>query len=349
MTTVADALKKGDITTAKAAYKKFDDGWYDVEVEVRTRSKDLYREIEDNMTKVGRELLRNDKPDAATIVPTVTNLQGSFDKALKTAQSDKTAVAKNTPISGAEVETATKKVSDYLKGKSDSLVITTGAFVTAVKARDLNKSKAAYQTARFDYESIEFLAEAFSEFDVAIDARPDDFPQAENDPTWTGFHPLEKAIFKDAKLTDATDKLADKLLVDITKLRDEIKKMEIDPTLAINGAAELIEEIQAGKITGEEERYSHTDLNDFKANLQSARLVYDTYAPFVKQRNAVLDSDLVTQFGEVEQSIKGFFDAQGVATDYSKVDDKTRKAIAQKVEALADSFSRVAGTLGLKV
>jgi iron uptake system component EfeO len=351
LTATGEALKKNDVEAAKTAYKKFDDGWYDVEDSVRGRSKDLYREIEDAMTKVGRELLRNEKPVVGEIVPALETLQQKYATAIKTVESSaaSTSATKAPAISGADVTAATAKVSEYLKGKADSLVKTTGDFAAAVKSRDLAKAKAGYETARFDYESVEFLAEAFSEFDVAIDARPDDFPQGENDLNWTGFHPLEKAIYSDGKLDERTDQLADKLVTDVTALRDEIQKMTIDSAVAINGAAELIEEIQAGKITGEEERYSHTDLNDFRANLQSAKFVYTTFGPFMQQRNPVLDTDLKERFDEVEKSIAPYFNAQGQATDYKKVDDATRKALAQKVEALADSFSRVAGTLGLKV
>lgn len=344
------ALKKDDLEGARKAYKAFDDGWYDIESIVRTRSKEAYRDIEQAMTKVGRELLRNEKPVSADVLPLLATLQSTYGASVKAAETAKpVAVAKVPAISGAEVEAATSKVSEYLMSRTDGLVKTTGDFAAAVKARDLAKAKTGYTVARFDYESVEFLAEAFKDFDVAIDARPDAFPQGETDPNWTGFHPLEKAIFVDGKLDERTDKLADGLVKDVTALRDEIKKMTIDPVVAIGGAAELIEEIQAGKITGEEERYSRTDLNDFRANLQSAKFVYDTYGPFVQQRNAVLHTEVQNRLSEVEKAIAPLFDAQGVATDYTKVDDKTRKILAQKVEALADAFSRVSGTLGLKV
>jgi iron uptake system component EfeO len=348
LTETTEALKKNDVDAAKTAFKKFDNGWYDVEEAVRVTSRDLYRDVEDITSNIGRSLLRSDNPVSAEVLPLVQSLEQKYGEAIKQVEGSKAVLGpKQPPISGKEVESATGKVSEYLKGKSDSLVKTTTAFVEAVKSRNIAKSKTAYETARFDYESIEFLAEAFSEFDVVIDARADAFPQGENDPKWTGFHPLEKAIFVDGRLDGQTDRLADQLLKDITALNQEIVKLEIDPTVAISGAAELIEEIQAGKITGEEERYSHTDLNDFKANLQSARLVYDAYSPFLRPRNSALDDDLKTRFSEVEQSISGFF-PNGKAVDYTKVDENARKAIAQKVEALADSFSRVSGTLGLK-
>jgi iron uptake system component EfeO len=348
LTATSDALKKNDIATAKASFTKLKDTWDDVESAVKNRSKEAYQAFEEALDKVDRALVRATNPTVADVTPLVATLQTRFDEAVKLIQSVKLAPPAPT-ISGPEVDAAAAKVSDYMKSNADTLVKNTGEFVKAIKSRDITKAKATYEAARSYYESIEFLAEAFPDFDAAIDARPDDFPQGEKDPTWTGFHPLEKAIYADGKLDDNTDKLADKLLTDITALRDEISKLKIDPAQAIAGAGELIEEIQAGKITGEEERYSHTDFNDFKANLASAKFIFETYSPFIKQRNSTLESDLRDNFSSVEKSIAPFFNAQGVATDYSKVDDTTRKVLAQKVEALADSYSKVAGTLGLKI
>ena len=41
------------------------------------------------------------------------------------------------------------------------------------------------------------------------------------------------------------------------------------------GASELIEEVSQGKITGEEDRYSKTDLWDFHANLEGSQAVIE--------------------------------------------------------------------------
>ena len=51
-----------------------------------------------------------------------------------------------------------------------------------------------------------------------------------------------------------------------------------------NGAKELLDEVATGKVTGEEERYSHTDLVDFKANVEGAETSYELLKP-VASRN----------------------------------------------------------------
>ena len=49
------------------------------------------------------------------------------------------------------------------------------------------------------------------------------------------------------------------------------------------GAAELIEEVSSGKITGEEDRYSKTDLYDFNANLEGSQAAIERLAPALRE------------------------------------------------------------------
>ena len=53
------------------------------------------------------------------------------------------------------------------------------------------------------YERIEPLVALFPELDGKIDAREDDFPKKAKDPTWTGFHPIERALWHDGRITAA--------------------------------------------------------------------------------------------------------------------------------------------------
>ena len=55
---------------------------------------------------------------------------------------------------------------------------------------------------------------------------------------------------------------------------------ELDYTLDIvEGSRGLLEEIAGGKVTGEEEYWSRTDLWDFQANLDGAREAYEGVEP----------------------------------------------------------------------
>ena len=70
-----------------------------------------------------------------------------------------------------------------------------------------------------------------------------------------------------------------------------------------NGAKELLDEVATGKITGEEEAFSHTDLVDFQANLDGAKKAYDVLRPLVSDEEllATLDAAFVDGPGGARQ------------------------------------------------
>ena len=64
---------------------------------------------------------------------------------------------------------------------------------------------------------------------------------------------------------------ADRLYEDTLELQKRISELAFPPGKVVGGAADLIEEVAASKISGEEERYSRTDLWDFRANVDGAQ------------------------------------------------------------------------------
>ncbi len=56
----------------------------------------------------------------------------------------------------------------------------------------------------------------------------------------------------------------------------------------VGGAAGLIEEVAASKINGEEDRYSHTDLWDFRANVEGSQKIVDLLRPQLQKANPEL-------------------------------------------------------------
>lgn len=134
----------------------------------------------------------------------------------------------------------------------------TKAFTDAIKAGDIEKAKALYAPTRQHYERIEPIAELFSDLDGSIDAREDDYEQKAADPKFTGFHRLEKALFGD-NTTKGMDQYADQLYTDVVDLQKRISELAFPPSKVVGGAVGLIEEVAASKISGEEDRYSHTD------------------------------------------------------------------------------------------
>ena len=133
-------------------------------------------------------------------------------------------------------------------------------------AGDIAEAKDLFAYAREPYERIEPIAEAFGDLDPAIDAREGDVPEAK----WTGFHRIEKALWVDEDLTGMAP-VAKKLVADVRLLQELTRQVDLEPAQVANGASELLGEVANSKITGEEDRYSHTDLWDFEANVEGRR------------------------------------------------------------------------------
>lgn len=234
----------------------------------------------------------------------------------------------------------------YVQGEAKELVVKTEAFVAAVKAGEIDKAKSLFASTRVHYERIEPIAELFNELDPAIDAREDDFKDGPKDANFTGFHRLEHALWveKDVK---GVQTVADKLLEDVKKLQTEIDELNFPPTKVVGGAAALIEEVAGSKITGEEDRYSHTDLSDFQANVDGAQKIVDLFRTPIAEKNKALLDKVDANIKQVNEILAKYKTADGFA-DYGKLTKADRNALQVPINALAEDLSQLRGTLGLK-
>jgi iron uptake system component EfeO len=257
----------------------------------------------------------------------------------KTDQSPFT-VTGDTATSAAPDDALTESVRAYrayLADQTASLTKATTTFVKAVKTGDIQKAKSLFARTRTYYERIEPVAETFGDLDPMIDARVNDVADTDE---WTGFHRIEKALWDDADLT-GMGTYADKLLTDVKDLEQRIGTLEIAPEQIANGAVGLMDEVAKSKITGEEDRYSHTDLWDFAANVAGAREIIDVLSPTLRERDQALLTRIDSQFGDVMASLATYQTKDGYA-DYSAVTDAERRTMTQQVNALAESLSKVA-------
>ena len=108
--------------------------------------------------------------------------------------------------------------------------------------------------------------------------------------TWTGWHRLEKALWTDGDLT-GLGPVAAQLATDVRELQRRVPTADMTVASIGNGAKELLDEVATGKITGEEEAFSHTDLVDFQANLDGAKKAYDLLRPLVSDAGPVARLD----------------------------------------------------------
>jgi iron uptake system component EfeO len=232
----------------------------------------------------------------------------------------------------------TQSYHDYVVTEVDQLATATKQFTDAVRAGDMEKAKQAFPMARLHYETIEPVAESFGDLDPSIDARLDD---VDNPAGWTGFHRIEKSMWQD-KTLDGMSPIADKLDADLVTLKSKVAGETYQTAQLANGAVELLNEVSTKKVTGEEDRYSHTDLWDFAANVDGARKCFELLKPALAAKDPDLAQRLEARFGEVTDKLATYRQGEGYV-DYSTVPQDQRRELADAVNALAEPLSRVAG------
>ena len=215
------------------------------------------------------------------------------------------------------------------------------AFVAAVKAGDVEQAKAEFAKARVPYETIEPVAESFGNLDPDIDARVNDVAKGQK---WTGFHRIEQALWE-KDTTKGMAPIADKLLADVQTLEAKTRSLAYQPDELANGANGLLDEVASSKITGEEDRYSHTDLSDFLANVTGSQTTFGLLAPALKAKDPKLEADIAARFDAVQQELKTL-GPDGSFPSYDTVDDQERQQLSDLVAALAKPMKQISDALG---
>ncbi|MFJ3792306.1 iron uptake system protein EfeO [Kitasatospora sp. NPDC090091] len=233
----------------------------------------------------------------------------------------------------------------YAQEQADLTVPAVEAFAAAIKAGDVEKAKSLYAPSRTGWERTEPVAESFGDIDPKTDTREDGLEAGQE---WTGWHKLEKSLFADAKIGDDEKKLADQLVTDLKDWQKKIPEAEITATSMANGAKELLDEVATGKITGEEDRYSHTDLADFAANVEGAKKAYELLKPVASEKDAELAKTLDSEFAATEALLAKYKQADGTYTSYDKVADAERKTFSDAVNALGEPLSKLAAAVVVK-
>ena len=241
----------------------------------------------------------------------------------------------------AKLAEATAGWKRYVTSQVDALVPKTQEFVDAVKKGDVASAKTLFPVSRSYWERIEPVAESFGDIDPKIDGREDD----ERDPgvQWTGYHRLEKDLWVTGLQPDS-NAIADQLMADIKDLQSRVAPLSFTPVELANGAKELLDEVATGKITGEEDRYSHTDLWDFKANVEGSQGAVSALRPVIDDKDKQLGPTLDARFKAVDDLLATYQTADGYKL-YTDLTDADKKKMSEAVDALAEPVSQVAGVV----
>ncbi len=251
------------------------------------------------------------------------------------------------------LQRAAVEYAGYVDNQIQFLIPPVQQLRAAIAAGNLPAAQAAYARARPFYERIEPVAESFPDLDASIDLRIGD---VEAGTPWTGFHPIEKALFV-TKSTKGLLPLADQLIVDVKDLQTKTATLAAataanngkgyQPFEIANGASGLLDEVLKSKITGEEEAYSRIDLLDFQANVEGSLQAFATLEPALDQLDPTLVPTISGKFDALSTILDTYRDpkALGGWTPYQDLTPADKKKLTDALLAVQEPLSAISAKI----
>jgi len=248
-----------------------------------------------------------------------------------------------TTVDAELVTDASDQYAAFVRDEVAALDAKTRQFAELVKAGDDDAARALYADARMHWERIEPVAESFGDLDPRLDLREADL---EHGATWTGWHRFEKELWPPAAApyTPLTAEerldLAGQLVADTADLADRVQTLSYDPAQLGAGAKELLDEVATGKVTGEEEIWSHTDLWDFQANVDGARTAFEVLQPIVRATDPTLADTISDRFATLQTLLDQHRRGTGFVYYDALTEDQVGQ-LADAVNALGEPLSQL--------
>ncbi|MFA9492884.1 iron uptake system protein EfeO [Streptococcus sp. E17BB] len=235
----------------------------------------------------------------------------------------------------------TKDYQAFVEQQIDQLLTDTEKWAELLKAGKLEEAKAQYPIIRMAYERSEPIAESFGELDVRIDFRLVDYVDENNtEEGWSGFHRIERILWEN-NTTEGTVEYADQLVKDIKELRAKVSTVDVTPDMMTTGAVDLLNEVATSKITGEEEIYSHTDLYDFRANIEGAEKIFDLFRLLLQEKNSDLVKELEARFADVHALLDSHMTDGTNYKSYTDLTKEDTRALSEAVTKLGEPLSQM--------
>lgn len=198
------------------------------------------------------------------------------------------------------------------------------------------------------WERVEPVAESFGDLDPRVDLREADLEAGQE---WTGWHLIEKDLWPPSSgyepLTDAErKKYADLLLADTDELYERTRSMTFTADQIGNGAKGLLDEVATGKVTGEEEAWSHTDLWDFQANVDGARIAFEGLLPLLHTKDPDLEAVIEERFNALQDLLDQQGEGDGFVL-YTDLEPAEVKDLSDAVNALSEPLSQLTAAVTL--
>ena len=219
----------------------------------------------------------------------------------------------------------TNEYKEFVEEQINMLLKDTEKFSEVLKSGNLEKAKKMYPLIRMAYERSEPIAESFGESDVKIEQ-----------------------ILWIENTTKGTEKYADYLVNDIKELLAKIKTVEVTPDIMITGAVDLLNEVSTSKIIGEEEIYSHTDLYDFRANIEGAEKIFEIFKSKLEKVDLKLVEELNMRFKEVNSLLDKYMVDDKNYRSYTELSNEDTRLLSEAVTKLGEPLAQLGKVLDFK-
>jgi iron uptake system component EfeO len=251
----------------------------------------------------------------------------------------------------------TKTYAAYVVDQVNQMNAGVKALDAAIQAGNVEQAKVEYTKARPFYERSESNVDGFVLPGFAVDDNAGNLDylidMRESTPVdakvgWKGFHAIERDLWQGNAITPGTKALSTELVANVGKLVGVVGPLQYKPEDLANGAADLIEEVQNTKITGEEEAFSHIDLVDFAGNVEGAQQAYAALRPGLQKTDPNLVNQLDQQFQAVLTALDGYRDPSAPG-GYKVWTPELRATDAPKLTALIQPLHQSLSTVAQKV
>lgn len=277
-------------------------------------------------------------------------------------------------ITGEDAEQKQQAIDLYaafVKDQVGQLLPAVQAFAAAYESGDDAAAREQFPRVRAYYERIEPIAEALGDLDPRIDYREVD--AVAEGLTWTGFHRIEKDLWvpaQDALNADGETpawkdwapstpaeraSYGDTLIADTQQLYDYVHSDEFQQTLNAqgvagisNGAIALLDEVATGKISGEEDWWSGTDLYDFAANVEGSKMAFSLVRDFAESKGdkgASLVARIDTGYADLESALAAHGSAEAGFVAYAQLTEDDKRQFTDLINALAEPLSQLTVTV----
>ncbi len=342
------------------------------------QTSEFYLLAEDGLRIVGE--VENIAPSASRTL-TVTAQPGTYYTLCKpgmigdgVGKAEFTVTGDRVAVTGEDAEQKQKAVDLYaafVKDQVGQLVPAVDKLVSAYESGHDETARALFPQTRAFYERIEPVADKLGDLDPRIDYREVDAVAEGLD--WTGFHRIEKDLWvpaQDALNSDGETPAwkdwapstpeeragyGDQLIADVQELYDYVHSDDFTKALddqgiagISNGAIALLDEVATGKISGEEDWWSHTDLYDFAANVEGSKMAFSLVQDFAAAKGAdgeKLVSEIEDGYAALDAALAKHGSLTSGFVSYTQITDADKREFTDLINALAEPVSQLTGTV----